>query len=293
MFSRMLDQELKKIESDINGSSSQDELFGRLRSLGLNDFALFLLSLPNPDYPKMSKILPRMASDEVQRNWTGNSGRDLLKQTLDFVRSIAYAFSKYTGQTLDNKSILDFGCGYGRIARLMYYFTNSDNFFGVDPWDKSIEICNADGLRTNFLLSDYLPTELPTGKRKFSMIYAFSVFTHLSEKATRLSLGTLLRHLDPNGLLIITIRPVEYWNSDENVNSLGVAVVDKQLSLHDQTGFSFLPHNRAPVGDDITYGDTSMTLDWIKKTFPNAEILGTDRSLNDPYQIYVYMRNIN
>jgi SAM-dependent methyltransferase len=288
MFIEVVDHKLKDIENIVKDSTSQDELFESLRSLGLEDFGLLLLSMPNPAYPKISNILPRMASEEIQRNWTGDAGVNLLRHTLNFVRSIAYYFSKYTGETLENKTILDFGCGYGRIARLMYYFTNPDNFFAVDPWDKSLEICNADGLIKNFYLSDYLPAQLPTGDKKFSLIYAFSVFTHLSEKATRISLNTLLNHLEPNGLLVITIRPIEYWSFEGNFDSPETR--DRLISSHRQTGFSFLPHLRDAVDGDITYGDTSMTLEWLKNLLPTAEILGTDRSIFDPYQIYVFIR---
>ena len=291
-FIDIVNEELYKIENSLRYSTSRDELFEQLRyCLGLDDFGMLLWSMPNMAYPKMSKILPKMATNEVQLSWTGSLGIDLLTKTTAFVRSVAHNFCKFSGTTLDNKSILDFGCGYGRIARLMYYFTNSENFFGVDPWDRSIEICRSDGLERNFLLSDYLPVDLPTGSRKFSLIYAFSVFTHLSERATVRSIETLLQHLESSGLLVITIRPVEYWNIDQNARQLGV--VDQQISLHKQNGFSFLPHPRPAVDGDITYGDTSMSLNWIKATFPKAKIVGVDRSLSDPFQVYVFLRRLS
>jgi SAM-dependent methyltransferase len=292
MFIEMISQELYRIEDSLRDSTSRDELFEQLRCyLGLDDFGMLLWSMPNMAYPKMSKILPKMATNEVQLSWTGSAGIDLLTKTTAFVRSVAHNFCKFSGTTLDNKSILDFGCGYGRIARLMYYFTNSENFFGVDPWDRSIEICRSDGLERNFLLSDYLPVDLPTGSRKFSLIYAFSVFTHLSDRATVRSIETLLQHLESSGVLVITIRPVEYWNLDNNARQLGV--VEQQMSLHKQNGFSFLPHNCHPVDGDITYGDTSMSLNWIKATFPKAEIVAVDRSLYDQFQVYVFLRRLS
>ena len=74
-----------------------------------------------------SSMLPRMASEQVQLNWTGASGAVLLGQTLNFVNCIAANYSDLTGKGLKNKKILDFGCGYGRIMRLMYYFTDPKN----------------------------------------------------------------------------------------------------------------------------------------------------------------------
>jgi SAM-dependent methyltransferase len=229
-----------------------------------------------------------MASEQVQIELTGCSGSALLEQTSAFVRSVAHNYCRFSGRTLDGASMLDFGCGYGRIARLMYYFSDPPNVVGVDPWDKAIQICHADGLGPNFLQSDYLPKDLPLGERHFDLIYSFSVFTHLSERATRTAFQALLAHLAPDGIIAITIRPLEYWNVD--VLAKIHKVIDEQISIHRSTGFAFLPHHREPIDGDITYGDTSMSLEWLGIHFPEIEILGIDRSLRDPYQVYVFAR---
>lgn len=286
---KMIETDLKKIEGNVKDTTTPTEIYEQLRCLGLDDFGMFLFSLPNLEYPKISNCLPRMASEDVQKSWTGASGKILLMQSLDFIRSVSSNFCKYTGEPLQNKSILDFGCGYGRIARLMYYYTNPSNFYGVDPWDKSIEICHADGLTENFLLSDYLPSSLPVVKKTFSLIYAFSVFTHLSERATIVCLNTLLAHLESNGVIVITIRPIEYWR--DILGDRSPETVSQQMEIHQRKGFSFFPHNRIPTDGDITYGDTSMTIEWLENSFPNIDILGIDRSLNDPYQFYIFLRN--
>ena len=65
--------------------------------------------------------------------------------------------------------------------------------------------------------------------------------------------------------------------------------VEELIASHRQAGFAFLPHVRAAVDGDITYGDTSMSFEWIRRAFPTARLLGIDRSLQDPYQIYVFL----
>jgi SAM-dependent methyltransferase len=257
-----------------------------LRQLSLDDFGLVLLSIPDPQYPKLSRLLPAMASEEVQRNWTGNHGVALLKETTAFVRALSYNFVRVTGRQLDNVTVLDFGCGYGRIAQLFYYFTDEEKIFGVDPWDRSIELCRKSGLNTNFAVSEYLPASLPVGETKFDLIYAFSVFTHLSRKAMTTSLDTLRKYLAKDGLLAITIRPVEYWEHDPHTSSAQKEAFSIQ---HRKEGFVFNPHNRAPIDGDVTYGDSSMTLNWLAATFPEWTIKATDRCLNDPVQQYVFM----
>ncbi len=172
--------------------------------------------------------------------WTGSAGIPLLTQTMGFVRSVAFNFYRFTGEPLENKTVLDYGCGYGRIARVMYFLTSTDNFFAVDPWHRSIEACNTQGLRKNFLLSNYSSTDLPTGQREVSHSFTHSqLFTHLSEMAASVALTTLLRHLEPNGLLVITIRPVEYWYRDKYTNDRKMS--DHQVTTHNREGFSFLP----------------------------------------------------
>jgi SAM-dependent methyltransferase len=287
----MLNYALKQIddiEKKLDPYGSRADALQLLRALGLSDFGELMISLPNPLFPKLSSILPQMASDEVQKSWTGNSGLPLLMQTLDFVRSASYNFTKISGRSLDHQRILDFGCGYGRIARLMYYFTSEDRFYGVDPWDRSIQICNDDGLTSNFYVSEYLPNKLPLPEVRFDFIFAFSVFTHLSQRATAACLKTICGYIEPDGVILITIRPIEYWDVDINAQSLGA--IEQMKRSHIENGFAFLPHHRDVIDGDITYGDTSMTLDWLQKHFPELKVMGMDRSLADPYQLYVFLQ---
>jgi SAM-dependent methyltransferase len=259
----------------------------RLRELGLDDFGALLLSMPNDRYPKLSGLLPQMASEEVQQNWTGGSGLPLLRLTCNFVRSTAYNFTRLTKHDLTDATILDYGCGYGRMLRIMSYFTSEKNLYGVDPWDRSLEECLKCGLTENIFLSHYLPLDLPLGNTKFDLIYAFSVFTHTSQRATYASLNALRQYISSNGLLVITIRPVEYWNAFEG---LADELRKDLIRRHRSEGFAFWPHNRPPIDGDITYGETSMTLDWIRQNAGRWCVAGIDRSLDDGLQIYVFLR---
>jgi SAM-dependent methyltransferase len=281
--------ELERMEADA-GMDSRDKALAALRSrLGLDDFGEFLISLPHPDYPRLSALLPSMASEEIQRRWTGNSGLDLLRQSCNFVRSVAYNHVRHTGRLLDGARILDFGCGYGRIARLMYYFTGEAELFGVDPWDRSIALCRDHGLGETFMQSDDLPRSLPTDDRKFDLIYAFSVFTHLSMRTAKLCMATLRDRLRDDGLLVVTIRPMEYWHADPRTRQDGS--LEEKLATHRREGFVFRPEpGRAPVEGEVTFGDTSMSLDWLAANFPGVRIVGVDRCIEDGLQIYVFLK---
>ncbi len=258
------------------------------QGIGLDDFGELMFSMPNDQFPFLSKALPRMASSEIQTQWTGASGLPLLKQTCNFVRSAAYNFTRLTGRPLDKAAILDYGCGYGRIARVMYYFTNPSQLLGVDPWDRSIAICRECGLGGNFRQSDYLPKSLPITGMVFDLIYAFSVFTHLSARAARLALDVCRRYVARDGVLLITIRPIEYWQLDASVH--GLSDTKRLQDAHRHYGFAFSPHKRPPVDGEVTYGDTSMTVEWITANFPRWKVVSIDRSFDDAYQLYVFLR---
>src|SRR4051812_12168272 len=86
----------RKVDADMVRSGLTTVLRD-LRQLGLEDFGELLASMPDPQLPNLSRVLPNMASAEVQTSWTGTHGLPLLKQTCNFVRSAAYNFTRLTG----------------------------------------------------------------------------------------------------------------------------------------------------------------------------------------------------
>jgi SAM-dependent methyltransferase len=266
---------------------TRDTAIERLRSLGLDAFGEVLLEMPTPEFPKLSVLLPAMASAEVQTQWVGSSGVGLLQQSCAFIRAMTFAYHKLSGRDPKDAAVLDYGCGFGRLARLMYYFVDTSNLVGLDPWDQAIELCRSAGLGPQFLQSDYLPRELPVS-RHFDLAYAFSVFTHTSERALVTALNAIRRAMVPGGILCLTIRPVEYWTLPH------VEVADKEALLrkHEETGFAFSPHHRPPIDGEITYGDASMSLDWLDRHADGWSRVGIDSNLCDPFQIIVFLQAI-
>lgn len=281
---------VKSIEDD-PAVTTRAEVLRRLRQLGLDDFAYILWSLPDPRFPKLSRLLPSMASADVQRHWTGRSGIALLKPTVNFARIMTYNYARLTGSSLNERAaVLDYGCGYGRIARLMYYFVDEESVTGVDPWAPSIELCRQAGLGANFKQSEYLPSTLPVDDTRFDLIYAYSVFTHLSEAATLAALGALRKCISDAGVLVITVRPVEYWALTRYIREPEAAALTVQ---HRTRGFAFYPHPQGhehnAVSTDATYGDTSIAFEWLQQHCPHWSVKLIDRSLNDRLQTYVFL----
>lgn len=256
-----------------------------LRRLPLEDFGELLLSMPNDEYPGLSGLLPAMASGEVQKKWTGSSGLTLLGQSTAFVRQAAYLYASARGEGLEGKTILDFGCGYGRLLRLMLYFTDPDRLWGLDAWERSLEASREAGVLAHLRKSDTFPQALPVDGTRFDFAYAFSVFTHLSPRAAEACLGAVRSAMAPGGIFVATIRPIEFWRYLDEAR--GTSVAADLTSEHHRHGFAYLPH-AGPEGD--AYGDASVAVDFFDR--PAWQLLGHDRSRGDRYQLSVVLRAV-
>jgi trans-aconitate methyltransferase len=195
-------------------------------------------------------------------------------------------FGALTGKKIEDARVLDFGCGWGRLIRLCYKYVPFENIYGVDPWDESIKECKDHGVKANLEISDWVPYSLPF-EQKFDLIFAFSVFTHLSEKTTQTVLETLRKYIKKDGLLVVTIRSKEYWH----VYNQG-ALESMLMKVHDEKGYAFMPHQRPPVDGDITYGDTSISIEYFENHFPSWEIESVEFNEVDQFQVVLFLKPV-
>ena len=164
----------------------------------------------------LQQILPAMPDDVTQDRFTGLHGDANLASAFGF-----YKLVKQIAETnlrgLDRcGNILDFGCGWGRIIRLFLRDLAPAQIWGIDCLPEAIEICQATNRWCQFQLT---PTMPPSGlpAASFGLVYAYSVFSHLSEDAHRRWLGEFHRILKPGGLLVLTTRDREFINYCEYV----------------------------------------------------------------------------
>jgi methyltransferase family protein len=258
-----------------------------LRGLSLEDFGRVLLDVADR-FPALRAALPEMPAESIQRDWTGSAGRDLLRQTVAFVRSMESAFVKLCGRPLEETTILDYGCGWGRILRVMYRYSPPETLYGIDPWESSLQICRDTRLLGNLARCDDVPRDLPFPGVTFDLVYASSVLTHLSEKTATAVLGAIRPRMRDDGLLVVTVRPAEYWQ----VQPFFPPGMDAPAlrARHAETGFAFVPHNRAPIDGDVTFGDTSISLDYVRRQWTEWHLAGHETNRVDPYQLILFLR---
>ena len=131
------------------------------------------------------------------------------------------------GWTFDGKRVLDFGCGAGRVLRGFMHEASSCEFYG----------CDIDGPSVDWLRENLSPPfrvfrnggvpPLPFEAGSLDLIYAVSVFTHLTD-AWAAWLLELHRCLTPDGVFIASLmggamsQPIAHqrWDPDR----VGMAV---------------------------------------------------------------------
>ncbi|MCX6171116.1 MAG: class I SAM-dependent methyltransferase [Ignavibacteriales bacterium] len=106
--------------------------------------------------------------------WSGvywNSG----KQVFEMMKNV---LEKNQIKLDSSLSILDFGCGCGRIIRHFYSYSKNNNYFGSDLNPELIKWSNKNLPFGNFSVNEIAPP-LTYQNEMFNLIYARSVFTHI------------------------------------------------------------------------------------------------------------------
>ncbi len=263
-------------------SGREDDVAVALAPLPSEFFLLLYFDRPK-EWPKLSAWLPALPSEGDQRLWAGNSGLYLMHQASLFLDDV---FAAYGRSPLDAK-VLDYGCGWGRMIRLLYNRVKLSNIHGVDPWGPSFDRMAAANVHATLGEVDYIPEKLPFDK-KFDVIYAFSVFTHISARSQNAVLKVLRRHIADDGLLAVTIRQANYW---PNTAWPDEARRKELLEQHLKEGFVFAPHEVTEGSHQTSdYGDTSQTAEYIEREWTEWKLERLGWRMADEYQAVAFLR---
>jgi SAM-dependent methyltransferase len=115
-------------------------------------------------------------------------------------------------------TVLDWGCGCGRIARWIApeLAERGGTFLGCDLNPRLADWCAANLPGRYFTNALRPPLDLPGGG--VDLVYAHSVLTHLTEETAVAWLGELRRVLKPGGIAILTFHDEAYaerWGPPE------------------------------------------------------------------------------
>ncbi len=114
----------------------------------------------------------------------------------DLVEAVA---ARHDRPLSEHPDVLDFGCGCGRVSR---YLGARARLSGCDINGKLVDWACAN-LPGRFVLSRQTPP-LPYEAAAFDLVYATSVFTHMTEEPLKAWLAELARVVRPGGLALLS-----------------------------------------------------------------------------------------
>ncbi len=151
--------------------------------------------LPMP--PAKLRIRVIHESDPASFYEGGRLGADVIRTHVEHHRPLG-----------DFVGMLDFGCGCGRIAR-HWRNLHGPTVSGCDCHAPAVEWCQQN-LRFMHAAVNELAPPLPYRGDCFDLVYAISVFTHLSEPMQHAWMAEMRRVLSPGGLLVFSTKGDEH-----------------------------------------------------------------------------------
>ena len=186
------------------------------------------------DLPSMKNDADRTAIHYMAQ---GRQIRDNLAQIIDW----------HFGGFGNIGKLMDFACGYGRLARYLVQEMPPERIWVSDIYDKAVAFLRSE-LKVNGIVSTHQPEDYPEAG-PFDCIYVGSLFSHLPENTFSRWLERLYRMLTPRGLLIYSVL-------DEAVMAPGVKMNSK--------GHLFSTHSESQTLDTSEYGVAFVTEAFVK-----------------------------
>lgn len=153
----------------------------------------------------MNDRQPPWPGDELVSRVTGLTDRNVFFESgQQSVRDLNRALA-VIGRSLESyPTILEFGCGCGRIMLWLEEVAAGAELHGVDIDDRAVKWAQANIPYASFKVNDPLPPlDYPDGF--FDLVYNHSVFTHLDEEYQDKWLAELRRVTKPGGTILLTV----------------------------------------------------------------------------------------
>lgn len=222
--------------------------------------------------------LPGFPPDAMQAGFVGSANQHALTEALTFYRAIHQYMAKEDVVLGASDNVLDFGCGWGRYMRFFYRDVKWDHLYGIDPWHEAIEVCKRTGVYGQLVKSELMPpTPLRSGM--FKLIFAYSVFSHLSPRAADAWIAEFHRLIAPGGLVVVTTQgrsfidfcaslrgapPASEWHK-----VLQNSFVDEQRAKREYDAGEFLyePNSGGPELHGDIYGDAIVPEGYVRRAW--------------------------
>ncbi len=171
---------------------------------------------------------------------------DYLEGGRRHARALVRMLTQAGGDPARITSVLDFGCGCGRVVAAAQALLPSARFHGTDAEVDLIGWAKAHLRQAEFTVNAPEPP-LPHAEEQFDFIYAISVFTHLDERLQFAWLDELHRVAKPGAVLILTVHGTD---EDQKFEFVRNTAWSEFFPDYYQTTF----HGRTYVAENWTRG---------------------------------------
>jgi SAM-dependent methyltransferase len=156
--------------------------------------------------PFLAGYLPSLPQAVLDPGTSGASGPAAIEAGFEAYKIIRRELRKHGRPLEPSDRVLDFGCGWGRIIRYFTHDVMPENLWGIDISAAAIEACRETNRWARFEQNSPLPP-CRFDDDTFDLIYAYAVFSHLSERSHLAWLEEFERILKPGGVFISTTLP--------------------------------------------------------------------------------------
>jgi len=142
----------------------------------------------------VTKLLAQYPLDEAMSRAVGGN--------FEHFGAVECALLGYAGLR-DGMSMIDFGCGSGRLAWALGREPIRIDYYGIDIEQRLLDYAKTKS-PAHFRFALNLALHIPAADASVDLVCAFSVFTHLQHTETYLYLNDIRRVLRPGGRLVFS-----------------------------------------------------------------------------------------
>ncbi len=192
--------------------------------------------------------------ENIQRRIVGGYFDDFIRSGYRNLDDFEIALAKQGKKISDFNTVLDFGCGCGRIFMPLHRRFPGLKIYGSDIDSEAIEYCNSYLSPVGEFKVNNHEAPSPFNDNQFDLVYGVSVFTHLPEDMQFGWLKDLHRITKPGAYLLLSV---------ENEKSR-VILKGKQIEEFDKKGFFFF---EGPLTESLPefYRTSLHTHEYVKR----------------------------